>query len=214
MGVEFPNSPKIGDIHRAAGRAWQWMHGSWNPLADIEDLQKESVDAAAFKTENSGAPGWLLSRTATGLKWVSVSNPGVAAIKAVFMGLRSQSNGPASFLIRRGICGTFDGSDIIHVDAPIGIDVNAALLDTGTLAADETYYIWILLNRITKGFIVRISLSKTSPTLPLNHVKGRMIGAIETNSDASGIVPFVTYNDGLSKAFVTASGTTTLNLAA
>ena len=213
MAVEFPNSPATNQIHSDGSRSWKWDGTAWIPFASIDDLEPQSVDLADLSTESAGTNGQILTRTATGMKWATLATPGADAVKAVYCGLRMQSLSATRFQIGPGYCGTFDGSDVIHVDSPLRIDFSAALLDTGTLAGDETYYVWLMINTGTGGLLPELSLSSTAPSVPHGHVRGRMVGSVETNADADGIVEFTMFNDGASKQIVTASGTTTLNLA-
>ena len=213
MAVEFPNRPSANDVHRDGARSWKYDGTAWIPFAGIQDLEPQSVDLPDILAENAGSATQALSRTATGMKWVSITTPDADAVKAVYVGLRSRSLSATRFEILPGYCGAYDGSDVIHVDSPLRIDFAASLLDTGTLAGDETYYLWLMINTATGGLLPKISLSRTAPTVPQGHHRGRMVGTVETNADADGIVAFTMFNDGASKEIVTAAGTTSLNLA-
>ena len=214
MAVEFPNNPLTGQYFTSGSRRWRFNGREWSPVASLTLANRQNVDLPDLDVSNAGAAGDILTRTATAMQWRKQTTPGASHVKAAYVGLRTRSTGSATFEIGRGYCGTFDGGDVLHVDSPISAAVSDALLDAGTLAANETYYVWLFINSGTGGILPRISLSRTTPQSPHAHVRGRMIGTIETNADASGITAFTAYNDGPSKEIVTDSGTTTLNLAA
>ena len=214
MAVELPRNPANGQIHKDGSRSWRFNGAEWSPTALLTTALRQNVDLPDLAISNTGTANQVLSVSGAGMAWVTPATPAASAVKAVYCGLRLRSTGPAAFEIGRGYCGSHDGGIIIHIDQPISADVSDALLDTGTLAASETYYVWIYVNDGTGGFAHGISLSRTNATPPHAHSRGRMVGIVETNADASGIDSFTMYNDGASKEIVTDSGTTTLNLAA
>lgn len=65
---------------------------------------------------------------------------------------------------------------------------DAGGLDTGSPAADTTYYIWLIKRTDTGVVDVLISASVSSPTLPTNYDKKRLIGQGYTDASSNWVV--------------------------
>jgi hypothetical protein len=67
-------------------------------------------------------------------------------------------------------------------------------MDTGSVAANTWYHVWLILNPTGNVADLLFSLSATAPTLPAGYTKKRRIGSIKTNA-SSQITPFSQYGD-------------------
>ncbi len=85
-------------------------------------------------------------------------------------------------------------------------------LDTGTLAGNTWYYVWIIYNPTTTTVAGLVSASSTTPTLPSGYTFCAMVGAIVTQA----LSPFYmlhTLQQGRQLRFITGgAGTNTLSL--
>ncbi len=81
-----------------------------------------------------------------------------------------------------------------QIDAAWAVGHNAGGLDTGAVAADSIYAIW-LIERPDTGVVDAIyTLSFATPLMPTNYTIKRLIGAVVTNSSAN-IIGFVQSGD-------------------
>ncbi|OGS01301.1 MAG: hypothetical protein A2V88_05660, partial [Elusimicrobia bacterium RBG_16_66_12] len=60
----------------------------------------------------------------------------------------------------------------------------ADALDTGTMANNTLYYVWAIFKPSTATPAALLSTSETSPTLPSNYTKKRVLGAFRTDGSA------------------------------
>lgn len=72
-----------------------------------------------------------------------------------------------------------------QIDAAWSVGNDQGGLDTGTVAADTTYYVWLIKRTDTGVVDALFSTSGTSPTLPTNYDKKRQIGRLVTDSSAN-----------------------------
>lgn len=82
-----------------------------------------------------------------------------------------------------------------QIDAAWAVGDNAGGLDTGTVAANSIYYIFIIHNPTNGNTDVLFSLSKTSPTMPTNYTKKRRIRGALLTDGSSDIIPFFQEDD-------------------
>lgn len=71
---------------------------------------------------------------------------------------------------------------IKKLDAAWAVGTNAGGIDTGSIAADTTYAIWLIKRTATNVVDVLFSTSFTAPTMPTNYDKKRLIGFANTDS--------------------------------
>lgn len=71
-------------------------------------------------------------------------------------------------------------------------------LDSGTLATNTWYYIYMISNGTLNKLLA--STSSTTPTMPSGYTYKKLIGACKTNA-SSNILPFVQYNDDVQFKF-------------
>ena len=72
-----------------------------------------------------------------------------------------------------------------QIDAPWAVGTNAGGLDTGSLSANTQYYVWLIKRTDTGVVDVLFSTSNSSPTMPANYDKKRVIGRLGTDSSAN-----------------------------
>lgn len=58
----------------------------------------------------------------------------------------------------------------------------ANLLDTGVVAANTWYFIWVIYKPSTSTVAGLLSISSTSPTMPADYTKKRLVGAVTTDA--------------------------------
>lgn len=78
----------------------------------------------------------------------------------------------------------FDGPDPIikRLDANWAVGTNQGGLDTGSRANNTWYWIWVIKRSDTGVVDILASTSNTTPTMPANYDKKRLIGAIRTGN--------------------------------
>jgi hypothetical protein len=92
-----------------------------------------------------------------------------------------------------------DNSDNLHlttaltkqIDAAWAVGTNQGGLDTGSVAADTMYAIWLIKRPDTGIVDVLFSTSFTSPTMPANYTKKRLIAAIRTKAGSADIIAYL-----------------------
>jgi hypothetical protein len=70
--------------------------------------------------------------------------------------------------------------------------IGAGGLDTGTIAANTIYYIWIIYNPVSFAVSIIISLSSTAPALPIGYTYQYRVGVMVTDG-SNNIRPFNQY---------------------
>lgn len=74
-----------------------------------------------------------------------------------------------------------------RIDAAWAVGNNNGGLDTGTVAAASTYYIWLIQRSDTLVTDALFSLSSTAPTMPTNYDRKRRIGSLIRSSSVNGL---------------------------
>lgn len=74
---------------------------------------------------------------------------------------------------------------IKQIDANFAEGNNAGGLDTGTVAADETYHVFAIYNPTTGNSDILFSANLGSPTLPSGYTKKKRIGSLLTDGSAN-----------------------------
>jgi hypothetical protein len=106
----------------------------------------------------------------------------------------SAAGGSASFGIAAGLATSDDVTTSMKLSAAYGKTTSAwavgsgnGSLDTGSVANNTWYHVF-LVERIDTGVVdVLISLSATTPTLPTNYTKQRRIGSMKTDGSAQWV---------------------------
>lgn len=81
-----------------------------------------------------------------------------------------------------------------QIDAVWAVGTNQGGLDTGTVAADTTYAVWLIKRSDTGVVDALFSTSFSSPTMPTSYDKKRLIGFVVTDS-VSNIIAFTQVGD-------------------
>jgi hypothetical protein len=125
-------------------------------------------------------------------------------LQAYIGGLRCKNgtDGDHDVDIAAGICRDADNTEGLtlgtaitkQIDASWAVGTNAGGLDTGSVAADTMYAIWLIKRTDTDVVDALFSTSFTAPTMPTNYDKKRLIMAVCTDS-SSNIVPFSHFED-------------------
>lgn len=72
-----------------------------------------------------------------------------------------------------------------QIDASWAVGDDAGGMDTGSVANDTIYYIWLIKRTDTGVVDALISTSNSSPTMPTNYDKKRLIGVAKTDGSAN-----------------------------
>ncbi len=81
-----------------------------------------------------------------------------------------------------------------QIDAAWAVGTNAGGMDTGAFAASTLYAVWLIKRTDTGVVDALFSLSFTSPTMPTNYDKKRLIGYVVTD-EVSNIISFAQNGD-------------------
>jgi len=104
--------------------------------------------------------------------------------------------------IAPGTCRNDDDDDFIVASSQLTIDSEASAganaIDTGSVAANTSYYVFVIYNPTTTTTAGLFSLSRTSPTLPSGYTKKRFLGYVRTDGD-SDFIYITSYNVGNTK---------------
>lgn len=105
----------------------------------------------------------------------------------------STSGSSANFTCAAGIAGSTTGP-LMALGSPITkstsswtVGTSNGGLDTGSIANDTWYHVWLIKRPDTGVVDVLVSLSAISPTMPPNYTLKRRIGALKTNGSAQWI---------------------------
>lgn len=80
---------------------------------------------------------------------------------------------------------------IKQLDASWAVGTNAGGLDTGSSAANTTYFIWAILRSDTGVVDVLFSTSSSAPTMPANYDYKRLIGVFKTQSGVASNIQVI-----------------------
>jgi hypothetical protein len=72
-----------------------------------------------------------------------------------------------------------------QIDAAWAVGTNAGGLDTGTVAADTWYYMWLIKRSDTSVVDVLFSTSSSAPTMPTNYDLKKLISVVRTDASAN-----------------------------
>lgn len=81
-----------------------------------------------------------------------------------------------------------------QLDAAWAVGTNQGGLDTGTVAANTWYHVWLIKRTDTGVVDALFSTSATAPTMPTNYTKARRIGAVLTDATPD-IIKFFQHGD-------------------
>lgn len=110
------------------------------------------------------------------------------AIDIIGLHLSNNSTTPDEIIdIDAGICRSSDNTRNMVSSSTVNVNITSSGLnglDTGSVAADTWYAVYLIMRPDTGAVGGLISASFTSPTMPTNYTKKRYIGAIKTDADS------------------------------
>lgn len=83
-----------------------------------------------------------------------------------------------------------------RIDAAWAVGDTNGGMDTGAVAADSLYYVWLIRRSDTGVVDALFSLSASAPTMPSNYDQKRRIGFVRTDG-SSNLIPFTFSKDGV-----------------
>jgi len=134
--------------------------------------------AAPIASLNSGAGGFVVDVVPTAL-----SAPGL--VKSTFSNLEVTCTSDTQVTITADAITLFDGTNYttatsVNVVAATGTaGVNG--LDTGAVATNKFYSVWVIQNTLSGANAALLSLSATAPTMPANYAKKARVGWVITD---------------------------------
>ena len=165
-------------------------------------IEQETTASAQTALGITSLGQQLITATATAS---AVSALGLVTVLGGFINGLTLSNGTDSdhdIDVAAGIA--TDDADAVYlslssaitkqIDATWAVGTGNGGLDTGTVAADTWYAVWLIRRSDTGVVDVLFSTSFSSPTLPTDYDQKRRIGAVLTNG-SSNIVAFVQMGD-------------------
>ncbi len=102
----------------------------------------------------------------------------------------STAGSSATFAIAAGVCTDGGGTAIMALAAftkttsAWSLGSGGGALDTGAIANNTWYHVWLIQRSDTLVVDVLVSLSATAPTMPTNYNRKRRIGSMKTNGSA------------------------------
>lgn len=158
MGINFPNAPTLNQL--------------WPQPAQ------------------PGVPVWRWD----GQAWMAGSADSIAAVvlRSYLAGLTlSTSGGSTLFVVAPGVAVDSGNADMMTLANALtkstsawAVGNNNGALDTGTIAANTWYHVFLIKRPDTRVVDVLVSLSPTAPTLPANYTLFRRIGSMKTNASS------------------------------
>lgn len=141
---------------------------------------------------NQWAAGAILGlfSDGSGFQLVSVSRtPAVTALRGYLAGLTLSGGGSTTLTISAGQATSDDNTTLMSLAstytktfAAWAVGSGNGGLDTGAIAANTWYHVFLIERTDTQVVDVLISLSPTAPTLPTSYTKQRRIGSIRTDA--------------------------------
>jgi len=134
--------------------------------------------AAPIASLNSGAGGFVVDVVPTAL-----SAPGL--VKSTFSNLEVTCTSDTQVTVTADAITLFDGTNYttatsVNVVAATGTaGVNG--LDTGAVATNKFYSVWVIQNTLSGANAALLSLSATAPTMPANYAKKARVGWVTTD---------------------------------
>lgn len=99
-------------------------------------------------------------------------------------GLRIESTSTTVVTIGTGVCSDEFGTYRLSVGSAIAMTLGSAILDTGSVTATTTYFVWLFGKKTgsVSDVVARISLSATAPTVPSGYDIKRRIGSLRAKT--------------------------------
>lgn len=196
-----------------------------DPTTDVTDTYwtVAFADVGAFLTQASGDARYLqqtnnlsdLNNTATARTNLGVQNAVEAGIQGAFSNLKLSATGLSALvtITADSVC-VKNASNFQVVLNSVSVTPSLAAsgangLDTGVSAASTWYSVWVIWNGTTTAGL--LSLSSTSPTMPVGYTHKARIGWVRSDSTANKF-PLSCTQFGRSARYKVASGTNMLAL--
>lgn len=191
----LPNASSIGanNFPQSDGSAWSGLSAA-QILGIILTTRGDLAvrGASAVSRLALGANGQALLSNGTDAVWGDVSS----VLRGYFSGYTLSHNSVDDLHdvdIAAGDAASDDHDELIsmtssitkRIDASWSVGTGNGGLDTGTVANGSTYYLYVIKRTDTGVVDVLFSLSGSSPTMPANYDKKRLIGAVFTNDFAN-----------------------------
>jgi hypothetical protein len=171
-----------------------------NNLADVGDAETArdnlGLGTAAVRADTD-FPRTDAAQSLTAAQKVQVQqNAGIPAIMRSYLaGLTlSTAGSSATFGVADGVATDSANADVMSLASSYTKTTSAwavgsgnGSLDTGSIANNTWYHVWLIKRTDTNVVDVLISLSATSPTMPTNYTLKRRIGSMKTNASAQWV---------------------------
>ena len=134
--------------------------------------------------------------------WSQVVTPAAPVVFNYIAGLTLSTSGPSTtFSVAAGQAADSTNVDMVLLASAISKTTGAWVvgsgsggLDTGAIAINTWYHVWLIKRTDTGVVDVLVSLSATAPTMPSPYSERRRIGAMKTNA-SSQWTPFSQYGN-------------------
>jgi len=170
----------------------------WIKVAEIEVADSAASITQAEIKDVRDSDTWTTEAIATVRRLVSALMPGY------LFGLRLSNGTDADhdidIAVGRVVDSTYTHMMILHtgitkqLDAAWAVGTDVGGLDTGSVAVDETYHMFLIRKDSDGTIDALFSLSATAPTMPAGYTAKRRIGAVITDG-SSDIIAFTQYGD-------------------
>lgn len=186
---KFADYNPVGDVAGSIVPGVDWA----NPVTD--EILATIVEAGLVPTEG------VNTQLRDAVKGIVANNPSVP--RGFIDGLTLSNNGTVAIDVAAGIAR--DGADAANIalaaaltnkqlNVAWAVGASAGMLDTGAIAANSWYHIWLIRRSDTGVVDVLASLSATAPTMPANYDQKRRIGAVLTDATPD-IIAFRQHGD-------------------
>jgi len=203
--VTLPASPSVGDLvgiidskSNFATNNLTVGRNSSNIMGEAEDLTLD-VDDTNFTLVYSGSTqGWIIETYLN----VQNSNSGMRGYIDGLVLSNNGTDGDHDIDVAAGEARDSTNAKTLsltasitkQIDATWAVGTNAGGLDTGSVAADTWYHVWLIMRSDTGVVDALFSTSASSPTMPTNYDYKRRIGAVLTDG-SSNILGFSQMGD-------------------
>lgn len=174
----------------------QWYPGSLVFTTSIIDAKGDLIVGTANDTparKAVGSNGALLMANSTitdGLEWVT------AALSGHIQGLvpsRNSGDAARDTDISAGVCMDATGAQFMRLasvltkqlDVGWAVGTNSGGLDTGAIASNTWYAVWLIKRSDTGVVDALFSTSFTAPIMPTNYDFKRLVGAVKTDGSSN-----------------------------
>jgi hypothetical protein len=135
--------------------------------------------------------------------WASAGGGGGTILRGYIDGLILSTAGSSStFTVGSGVATDGTTTDYMTLASSLSkttgswtVGTGNGALDTGSIATNTWYHVWLIKRTDTNVVDVLVSLSATAPTMPTNYTLKRRIGAMKTNGSSQWIKFVQTENE-------------------